>query len=551
MKLRYYQQEAKQAVYDHLRNRDDNPCVVIPTGGGKTPLISSISNDVYEAEGKILIVSHVKELLEQLYYDLKSLMPLSDIGLYSAGLNKRDTSNQILVGGIQSIYKRPNELNKPDIVIIDECHLIPEDGEGMYQTLFKGLKEINPDVRFVGLTATPYRMKTGEICKPENILNHVCYECGVKELIKKGYLCKIISKNAVAKVDDSDLHLLAGEFNLGEMSKLYSVEGAVDSMVKEVMEYTEERNKVLIFGAGVEHCKMIQERIPGSKTIFGETDPDERANTIEEFKNGELKFLINNDVLTTGFNARNVDCVVLARSTMSPGLYSQMVGRGLRTHDSKENCLLLDYGNNITRHGPIDRIYIPETRKGKKGTAPVKECDNCHSMVHLSVRKCPDCGEDFPVNENARHGGSASEANALSTQQNTYKINHVWYDIHEKKKKDGSISQTLRVDYEWGYRCFTKEWVCFEHSGFARDKAEHWWRTHAVDPNSPIPSTIEEAQKRCEQGEVKKVLVIHTEKPEDSNFERIKFCEFEEPDKDDFLEYDSGEEDYDDEDIPF
>ena len=550
LKLRYYQLEAVEAFYNHLKNRDDNPCIVIPTGGGKSAVVSQICKDFVAYGGKVLVLSHVKELLEQLHEHLAMQLPSNKIGLYSAGLGSRDTSQDVLICGIQSVYKRAHELNKPDIILIDEAHLIPEDGDGMYQTFYKAMEEINPDVRIGGLTATPYRMKTGHICQENTILNKVCYEIGIKELIKKGYLCNIISKNAVAKVDDSELHILGGEFKFDEMEALYSVEETIDKSVGEILEYTKDRNKVLIFGSGLDHCRKLSERIEGSKCVFGETQ--NRDVIIDEFKNGDLKYLINNAVLTTGFDARNIDCVAMVRSTMSPGLYSQIVGRGLRTHESKENCLLLDFGNNIQRHGPIDDIYIPERRIGRGGQAPVKECQNCHSMVHLSVRKCPDCGEEFPVNEKPKHSSTASSKSALSEEAviEEHEVENTFYEVNEKEK-DGKISRTMRVDYEIGWRLFKREWVCFEHQGYARAKAEGWWALHAKDPKSKIPSDVEEAVKRCENGEVKKVVKIETLKEGAKGFERIRRCWFAEDIKDDFIDFKSSEEDEDDDTMPF
>ncbi len=207
MQLRPYQTEAVAAVYGHLRERDDNPCVVLPTGTGKSLVLGQIATDAVEKwSGRVLILAHVKELLEQNADKVRALCPDLDVGIYSAGLNRRDTDNPVIVAGIQSVYKRAHELGAVDLAIVDESHLVPPEGEGRYRQFFADACAINPNLRVIGLTATPYRMKGGLICKPENILNHVCYEAGIREMISQGYLSKLKSRSGRAKADLRTAH---------------------------------------------------------------------------------------------------------------------------------------------------------------------------------------------------------------------------------------------------------------------------------------------------------------------------------------------------------
>jgi DNA repair protein RadD len=235
----------------------------------------------------------------------------------------------------------------------------------------------NPNVRLVGLTATPYRMTTGMICAPENLLNHVCYEVGVRELIVQGYLCPLKSKAGRRKVDTSGLHLRGGEFIAGEVEALMDDDSLVRSACREIVEHTQDRHSVLIFASGVQHALHVQRVLNGMGRecgfVCGDTLPFDRAETLARFKRGELKYLVNVNVLTTGFDAPNIDCVALLRPTNSPGLYYQMVGRGFRLDPSKENCLVLDFGGNILRHGPVDALEIKDRASGN-GEAPAKEC---------------------------------------------------------------------------------------------------------------------------------------------------------------------------------
>ena len=385
--LRPYQEAAKAAVYDHLRMRDDNPCVVIPTAGGKTPIIASICKDAAGPwNGRVLILAHVKELLEQATEKLNVICPEVKFGVYSAGLKRRDTEHSVIVAGIQSVYKRACELDAFDLIVIDEAHMIPPDGEGMYQQFLTETKVINPRVRTIGLTATPFRLKSGMICGAENILNHVCYEVGVKELIRDGYLCRLITKAGLQKADTSDLHVRAGEFVAGEVEDLMDQDGLVIAACAEIVGLTHDRHSCLLFASGVKHgqhiAKVMQD-ISGRECGFvhGDTPTKERDELLGRFKAGDLKYLANVNVLTTGFDAPNIDCVGLLRPTMSPGLFYQMCGRGFRLHPGKQDCLVLDFGGNVLRHGPVDQIRIPDRIPNGAGVAPAKECPQCSSLI--------------------------------------------------------------------------------------------------------------------------------------------------------------------------
>lgn len=211
--LRPYQQAAVDAVYKHLRERDDNPCVVLPTGTGKSLVIAKLVRDAVEQwNGRVLILAHVKELLEQNAGKIKILCPDIPIGIFSAGLKSRDTEESVIVAGIQSVYDKACDLGVFDLIIVDEAHLIVPDGDGMYRTFLKDMQVINPRVRLIGLTATPFRLKGGLICKPENLLNEVCYEAGLKAMIAQGYLAPLISRAGRTEAKLDNLHIRGGEF---------------------------------------------------------------------------------------------------------------------------------------------------------------------------------------------------------------------------------------------------------------------------------------------------------------------------------------------------
>ena len=501
MELRPYQEAAKAAFYEHLRTRDDSPCIVIPTGGGKTPLLASICSDVHNLwQGRILILAHVKELLEQAADKLRKTDRTLPVGVYSAGLRSRVTNTPIVVGGIQSVYDRAHEFGAFDLILIDEAHLIPADGSGMYQTFLKNARFINPSVRLGGLTATPYRLDCGPICGPDNILNHVCYEVGVKELIRDGYLCKLKSRNGTDRPDMSGVHVRGGEFVKEEMQAAFNTDALVESACREMVALSEGRNGILVFTSGVAHGEAVTERLRemGEMVAFvsGETPTAERDGLIRGFKDRQFRWLVNVNVLTTGFDATHVDCVVLLRATESPGLYYQMCGRGFRLHPGKENCLVLDYGGNIERHGPIDAIR-PKVKKGDgKGAAPVKTCPACKCVIQASYTVCPECRHEFP--REVHHDQRASTAGVISGEitDTDYEVQGVRYSKH-RKRSDPEGTPTLRVDYSVGWEKWFSEWVCIEHEGFAGSKAFKWWRERT---EVPFPESVDDAVRLAAMG---------------------------------------------------
>lgn len=525
MLLRPYQQAAIDAVYEHLRTRDDNPCAVIPTAGGKTPIMATICRDaVVQWNGRVLILAHVKELLEQTADKLRAVCPEVDFGIYSAGLKRRDTNNPIIIAGIQSVYRRACELDAFDLVMVDEAHLIPLDGDGMYRQFLADAKVVNPNLRVIGFTATPFRLKNGSICTPDGFLNHICYEVGVRELIRDGYLCPLVTKAGRSKADTDELHVRGGEFIADEVESLMDQESLVQAACAEIAQYTTDRNSCLIFASGVQHGMHIVDTLHRHHNIScgfvsGDTPSAQRDETLQRFKSGQLKYLCNVNVLTTGFDAPHIDCVALVRPTMSPGLYYQMVGRGFRLHPSKENCLVLDFGNNVLRHGPVDQIKITQRESGA-GTAPAKECPECQAVIAAGFSTCPQCGYVFPPPDRQKHDAKASEEGILSGQvtMTMYEVKDISYSVHVKRGADEDAPRTLRVDYLVGWNLYKSEWICLEHSGYARGKAVAWWKRRSSDP---VPDSIERAVEIALGGGLAATTAITVRSVTGEQYERI------------------------------
>ncbi len=511
--LRGYQKETKEAIYSHLRRRSDAPCAVLPTGSGKTHVMQSIAEDAVDKwNGRVLILSHVRELLTQTASKFKR----NDVGLYSAGLNSRDTSQPIIIAGIQSVYRKAGELGPFNLVIVDEAHLIPVEGEGRYRSFLKDAMIVNPKLRVIGMTATPYRMGTGMICAPENILNHVCHQVEIQDLIVQGYLSPVRSKSGKKKLDLSGLHVRGGDYVPHEVAEFMDNDHIIDSAISDIKRCTQDRTSVLIFSPNVRHAiklhTLLADTEGGAGLVVGTTPAEERNQQIAEFKARRIKYLVSVDVLSTGFDAPNVDCVAMLRPTLSAGVYCQQVGRGFRVDESgiKKDCLILDFVGNIKQHGPIDLIRPRKKGKGNKNSvAPTKECPECNEIISSAYTTCPACNFDFPAEDRKlRHGATASIGDAVLAAQekpSVFTVRDVRYEVHTKKDASPNAPKTMRVDYLSGVGMRFSEWVCFEHEGFAFKKAQQWWARHS---NDPFPENSQHAVDICEAGGVALTLEV-------------------------------------------
>jgi len=523
VQLRDYQSAAVEACWEYVSlHAGRNPCVALPTGAGKSLVIAKLAHDVVKQwHGRVIVLQHVKELIEQNADKLRKLSPDLDVGVYSAGLNRRDRKASVIVAGIQSVYEKAFHFDPFDVIIVDECHLLPPDGDGMYRQFLKDMKDAVPHCRLIGLTATPYRTSTGWLCSDDGLLNDVCYEIKVKELIAGGYLSKLISK-APIHLDRSGLHIRGGEFIQDEATAL--IAGIVEPACKDIIEKTADRNSVLVFAQSVEHCIQIHGILSESQPnrvefVTGDTPANKRAKYLADFKAKRIKYLVNVNVLTTGFDAPNVDCVCLLRPTMSPGLYYQMVGRGLGLAEGKENCLVLDYAGNVRYHGPVDQIEPkPFKASDKGGDAPTKTCPQCESVIHAAIRVCSNCNHEFPTQE-VKHDTQADSAPILSGQKTTteFPVIDVRYYVHIKRS-DPNGHKTLRVDYQVNPIRWFSEWVCVEHDGYAGTKSRAWWRARSWDK---FPESAEHAKELSDNGALAIPESITVEEKAGEKFPRI------------------------------
>lgn len=499
--LRPYQLAAQHGLMCWFMAHNGNPLVVMPTGSGKSLVIANFLRSALQdwPDTRAILLSHVKELLVQDYAALLRAWPEAPAGLYSASLKRRDINAQVLVAGIQSIHKRAYQVQQCDLVIIDEAHLIGRDANGMYRRFLTQLKEINPHLKVIGYTATPYRTDTGRLDEGEDrLFDAVAHEVPILPLIEQGYLCPVVPKATTTQFDLSRVGTRGGEFIAGQLEAAVDDDETTTAAVDEIVAAGEDCGSWLVFCAGLSHARHVRDEIRkwgiSCEMVTGDTPGPERDRLLREFKSGKLRALTSVGVLTTGFDAPGVDLIALLRPTQSLSLHVQMLGRGTRTAPGKDACLVLDFAGNTMMHGCLDQIdgrRKKDKSDDEPGNAPAKTCPACQTIVPASTREC-ECGHVFPPPKPKLSSVSIT-APLLSTQ-----IKPEWIDVqavrYVRHTKEGK-PDSLAVIYQCGL-VQHREWVCIEHTGYPRQRAADWWQKRA--PGRPVPNTVAEALEHAD-----------------------------------------------------
>lgn len=393
------------------------------------------------------------------------------------------------------------------VIITGNCHLLSPKTSSMYQIVLATLKLINPQLKIIGLSATPFRLKQGMITD-DGLFTDVCYDCtqydSFNRLIAEGFIAPLISKRTLTQIDVSNVGIVNGEFKQGELEKAVDKDEITYGAVKETCEQGYDRQSWLAFGAGisnVEHiASMFQSFGVSAIAVHSELGDKENDRRIADYKSGIYRCLVNMNKFTTGFNHPPIDLISDLQPTCSPGKHVQKAGRGTRPSPAtgKINCLFLDFAGNTRRNGPINDPRIPGRPTGKGGgDVPIRICD-CGAYNHAAARFCCNCGMEFIFETKIFR--SASEEAILKSDApivEHYKITRVLYRLHEKRNQNGTLISppSMKVSYFCGLQMFN-EWICLEHNGLAGKRARDWWRQrHAEEP----PATTHEALQRCSE----------------------------------------------------
>lgn len=523
LRARDYQSEAVGSLYTYFGAHTGNPVIAMPTGTGKSVVIALFLQSIYHAfpRERVMVLTHVKELIQQNYQKLLDAWPTAPAGVYSAGLGKRDTMQKIIFAGIASVAKRAAEFGHVGLVIVDEAHLVSPSETTMYQAFVAALRKANPYVKVIGLTATPWRLGHGHIVGDDSLFTHVCFDitgrAAFNRLLEEGYLCPLVPKSTTAKLNVDGVHMRGGEFVAGELQSAVDQHDITNRALSEALALANDRSSWLLFCSGVDHAIHVAEALTAMgrpcKAVHSGMPDAERNKVISDWKAGRLGAVANNNVLTTGIDFPGLDCIVVLRPTASTVLWVQMLGRGTRPdyakgHDlshaqgrleairasGKQNCLVLDFAANTPRLGPINDPVLPRKKGEKQGEAPVKLCPACATYNHASARHCCFCGAEFPTYGPKVHDTAGTDELIRIDVPVTkvFDVDHVTYACHHKVGKP----PMLKVSYFCGLRMF-QEYVCFEHpDNFSQRKAQRWWRERSN--GLAYPGSTTEAMKHGE-----------------------------------------------------
>lgn len=530
-KLRYYQSECVYSIFDYFKQGNKgNPLCALPTGTGKSIIIAKFIETVVKTwpRQRIMMLTHVKELIEQNAEKLKQMWPECPLGIHSAGLSKKDFCQSVVFGGIQSISKSIQRATKEnrehfgwrDLVLIDEAHLLSPKDDTMYQYVLAELLKINPHLKLIGFTATPYRLKQGMLTD-DGLFNDICYDLtgidAFNKLIAEGYIAPLIPKRTSVEIDISGISIVAGDFNKKQLELASDKDEITYAAVKEMVEQGYDRRSWLVFASGISHAEhitaMLQSFGVSAAVTHSKLSKEVNDEVLRAFKNGELRAVVNMNKLTTGVDCPQIDLIGDLQPTCSPGKHVQKYGRGTRPCDGKLNCLVLDFAGNTKRLGPINDPVKPRKpgQKTTPGDAPIRICDACGVYNHASARFCISCGHEFSFETKLFKQASSNEIiRGESPVVEYFNVQKVIYNLHEKKNKEGLLLSPpmIKVSYFCGFQMFSR-YVCLEHPGLAGKKARDWWRQHH---HEEPPLTTYEALQRVNQLRIPVKIRVHVNK---------------------------------------
>jgi DNA repair protein RadD len=519
IRLRDYQNEAVQSIFDYYASgQTGNPVVALPTGTGKSVVIAEFCRRVLSTwpNQKIIVATHVKELIEQNAKAMLRAWNTAPVGIYSAGLGLKESMQSIIFGGIQSMVNAVPSFGLRHLMLVDEAHLVSPKVGSRYQKVIKEFQLMNPNFKVIGFTATAWRTGSGSLADSTDggIFTDVC--CDMTSLdrfnwfIDQGYLCSLIPKQTRTELDVSSVGITNGDYAQNELQAAVDKNDITYNICREVCEQAYDRRSWLVFAAGVEHAEHVAEcmRMLGISAYAVHEKTKDRDEIITSFKNGAIRCVVNNNVLTTGFDYPALDCIAMLRPTTSSGLWVQMLGRGTRPLNGKRNCLVLDFAGNTRRLGPINDPVIPKKRgkSGAPGVAPIKICPVCGVYNHASATECAGCSIQFERQSKLVVAASTEELIRTGQQPNIVEM-EVQRVIYSKQPLSGR-PPAMKVSYFCGLN-HAKEVLFFEHTGFARTKARQWWRQRsATEPPDDIDSALKQTQFLREPKRIK----VHTNK---------------------------------------
>jgi len=496
MELRLYQKRILGKLWNALLVKNNVLCVA-PCSAGKTVLFTELINKLQK---RVIILLDREVLVRQ------TMGKFKDCGVVCSSVAKKKEYNGLItVASRQTLINHLNGLEPVSLLVIDEAHLMGvHPCEDQYAKIIDHLQTINPTLRILGFTASPYRLGCGYIYGDKNKKGSIPYfseidaQVTTRELLDGGYIAPLTGKILVSDtlLDDlSSVGKVAGEYNIGQLSSVMIKGVHLQSCLDAYLKFASDRKKTIIFCTTIEHCTAVADLFNESgitcEAIHSKLTKLENYARMESLRTGKSRVYTSVAKLTVGMDVIDIDCIMMARKTMSTALYQQIIGRGQRLAPGKENCLVIDLVGNTSMFGTdFDnlRVNIPSD---KKGDAPFKLCPNiidgfeCMEQLHASVRICPKCGYQF----------TKESIEALLPELKTVEFNEKpepkWLTVTQMtvtqhtSKKNGKKLLKIALDLDVLTRVSRAYvWICFSdfYEGYAVERGEETWLKLSFDP---------------------------------------------------------------------
>ena len=444
--LRPYQDKAVQSLAQSLRTGHKHPLLMLPTGGGKTLTAAHIVQRALDKGNRVTFCVPTISLIDQTvqaFWD----EGIRDVGVIQADHPMTNAWRPVQVASLQTLGRRDRP--STDLVIVDEAHQV-----------FKAVPEwmaAEPDLRFVGLSATPWTIGLGKI------YDDLIVAARMTELIEAGYLSKF-RVFAPSHPDLSGVHVRAGDYAEDELADAMSKPEITADVVKTWLALAENR-PTLVFGVNRAHAQQLHRDFEAagvaSAYIDAYTDRHERDAVRRSFHDGDIRVVCNIGTLTVGIDW-DVRCLVLARPTKSEALYQQIVGRALRVAEGKEDALILDHSDTTLELGFVTDIHhdilSTGTRRENSGSGKdktprkPKECPACHRLKPVGIHVCPSCGfAPVHVAEIEVHEGELVQMKGRKAPDDMA-TKQIWYSgllwiAKDRGYKSGWAAQKFKVKF--------------------------------------------------------------------------------------------------------
>lgn len=569
MKLRDYQVEDVNAAIQFLWYGSERSGLILePTGVGKSVIIADATRQVklYYPQARILMLTHSKELVEQNHAKAASMIRDYKVGLWHAGLRKKEVESDILFAGIDTVANNPHLLGRRDVVFIDEAHRVSPKPTTTYRKVCAAISEINANAKFVGLTATDYREGQGRLTdiwydRPRKqevapfwetiVIDHTTTE-KFNWYIDQAYLKRLVPKQPDNVIDVSGLRISATthDYDQHDVEQLLNNEKRISSIVDEICANGFDRRSWLVFAAGNVNSDLVMKEIArrgvSVAMISDKTDKRERERIIDDYKNYKIRCIVNNDILTTGFDHNGVDLIAVVRPTNSTSLWVQMLGRGTRPvyaggfdleslegrkaamfASGVHNCLVLDFAGNSLRLGAINAPVKPNPPKRNKKAAvkdaPLKVCgnDECKTFVYATAKICDECGYEFPMSMLVKDTASTNDLVVEKEHEPDIRRLRVTSVLFKKQQYYVGAMQcvNLHAVYNCGSSGKFEERLSF---GKPTERTKTWWQ--AVSNGAEMPSSADDFLTNS-KAHIKQVAVIdvYMNKPKRTSPEVIRY----------------------------